>query len=86
MHTGQNAQVRSRRNFLFGGVTLAGTAALVGAGQSQANEPPKGPALAQAVPDAATSVATSPITVKSVERLVGSEINYAYAVKAGNWV
>src|SRR5262249_3139397 len=33
-----------------------------------------------------TPVATSPITVKSVERLVGSEINYAYAVKAGNWV
>src|SRR5262249_51121275 len=65
-------------------MALTGAAALPG--QSPAAQPPGGPKLAQAAPRPPAATAASSVTVKSVERLVGSGINYAYALKAGNFV
>jgi len=74
-----------RRNFLFRGVALAGAAALVNTRETRAAASPKGIELAQATPTPVPTAAPS-VTVKSVQRLVGSGINFAYALKAGNWI
>ena len=63
-----------RRKFL-GGATLAGAAALLS------------PRPAHAQPSAATpSVTAVPVTAMTADHLVGSAVNYAYAVKAGPFV
>ena len=66
----------ARRNFL-GGATLAGAATLLS---------PRG-ALAQASPQASAPTpparAASAVTALTTDHLVGSAVNYAYAVKAG---
>jgi hypothetical protein len=68
----------TRRNFLQHGVTLAGAATLPAG--AVAKTPNAGVRLAQA--GTLAGAAAPAITVKST-RLVGSAINYAYAVKAG---
>ncbi|MGE3932910.1 MAG: RidA family protein [Rhodospirillaceae bacterium] len=68
-----------RRSLLLGGAALAGAAALPSPSRAQAARPMQ---LAQAV-SASSSAA---ITVKAAERLAGSAISYAYAVKAGPWI
>ena len=63
-----------RRKFL-GGATLAGAAALLS------------PRPAHAQTSAATpSVTAAPVTALTADHLVGSAVNYAYAVKAGPFV
>lgn len=68
-----------RRSLLLGGAALAGAAALPSPARAQAARPIQ---LAQA----GAAAASSSITVKAVERLAGSAISYAYAVKAGPWI
>src|SRR6516164_3969282 len=81
MRAARQSGLTTRRNFLHHGVTLAGAATLP---TGAATAPPSAAVrLAQAGTLAGT--AASAITVKST-RLVGSAINYAYAVKAGPWV
>ena len=81
MRAARQSGLTTRRNFLHHGVTLAGAATLpTGAAAAPPNAAVR---LAQAGTLAGT--AASAITVKST-RLVGSAINYAYAVKAGPWV
>jgi enamine deaminase RidA (YjgF/YER057c/UK114 family) len=80
----RNGDYATRRSLLLQGMALTGAAALPG--QSPAAQPPGGPKLAQAAPRPPAATAASSVTVKSVERLVGSGINYAYALKAGNFV
>src|SRR5436190_6346546 len=73
-----------RRGFL-NSATLAGAAALaphVAHAQAAPSQPPVH--LAQA--GAPTAAPASPITVKSTDRLAGSGISYAYAVKAGPFI
>src|SRR5262249_30209196 len=81
MGTTPQGSLTSRRSFLRLGVTLAG-ATTFPVGRAGAADAPQ--RLAQAGIGGAAS-APSSITVRSV-RLVGSAINYAYAVKAGPWV
>jgi hypothetical protein len=64
-----------RRAFL-GGATLAGVASVLA---------PRA-ALAQASVPAPPSVQATAVTARSAEHLVGSVVNYAYAVKAGPFV
>src|SRR5215471_9095536 len=81
MRAARQSGLTTRRNFLHHGVTLAGAATLpTGAAAAPPNAAVR---LAQAC--APAGAAASAITVKST-RLVGSAINYAYAVKAGPWV
>src|SRR5262245_24441488 len=81
MRAAQQGSLTTRRNFLHHSVTLAGAATLpTGAAATPPNAAVR---LAQA--GALAGTAASAITVKST-RLVGSAINYAYAVKAGPWV
>jgi len=87
MRVAQQSRLATRRGFLCRSATLAGAAALPTSGTSAvamvADAPNAPPALAQAGTSAAA--ASSAVTTKSA-RLVGSAINYAYAVKAGPWV
>jgi len=80
MRVARQGSLTTRRNFLHHGVSLAGAATLPAG--AAATPPNAAVRLAQA---GALGAAASAITVKSV-RLVGSAINYAYAVKAGPWV
>src|SRR5262245_46371892 len=82
MRTGRDRSITDRRRFLMNGVTLAGAAAVsptaaAGAASTRVE-------LAQA--GARTSAVPAALTVKSVERLAGSAVSYAYAVKAGPFV
>ncbi len=86
MRSGRKASMTDRRNFVFNGVTLAGAAALTPAAQVRSTEAAPRVQLAQADPRASTVAAAPALTVKSAERLVGSAVNYAYAIKAGPWV
>jgi hypothetical protein len=77
-----------RRGFVCKAATLAGATAFMPSVAARATAP-GGPSTIQlAQTQLAQSVAASatPLTIKSVERLVGSTINYAYAVKAGPWI
>src|SRR6516225_5171957 len=80
MRAARQSTLTTRRNFLHHGVSLAGAATLPAG--TAATSPNAAVHLAQA---GALGAAASAITVKST-RLVGSAINYAYAVKAGPWV
>jgi enamine deaminase RidA (YjgF/YER057c/UK114 family) len=71
-----------RRDFLLSGATSAATLAL---SRAAAAHPAEGLA-GQLAPAAASAQRGSDLTVKSVERLVGSATSYAYAVKAGPWL
>ncbi len=77
----------SRRTFLHSGAGLAGLAAVSSGGVGTANEFASAPNATVRLAQVSAGIATpSPaITVKST-RLVGSTINFAYAVKAGPWV
>jgi enamine deaminase RidA (YjgF/YER057c/UK114 family) len=87
MRTRSESGTTNRRKFLVNGMTLAGAAALTpGAGQAVASPTPRGERLAQAGPRAGAATPTSALTVKSVDRLVGSTASFAYAVKAGPWI
>lgn len=84
MRAARQGNLTTRRGLLRQGATLAGAVAMPGS-VIAAQEPPL--RLAQATaggapPGAATS---SAIKVKST-RLLGTSIDYAYAVKAGPWV
>jgi enamine deaminase RidA (YjgF/YER057c/UK114 family) len=81
MRTTPQGRLTTRRSFLRRGVTLAGATAFPLGRAGAADAPER---LAQATIGGAAS-APSSITVRSV-RLVGSSVNYAYAVKAGRWV
>ena len=77
-----------RRGFVCKAATLAGATAFMPSVAARATAP-GGPSTIQlAQTQLAQSVAASatPLTIKSVERLVGSTTNYAYAVKAGPWI
>src|SRR5262245_60244338 len=81
MRAPRQGSLTTRRNFLHHGVSLAGAATLpAGAAATPPNADVR---FAQA--GGALGAAASAVTVKST-RLVGSAINYAYAVKAGPWV
>ena len=70
-----------RRSVLINGAAaLAGAAALPVAARAQDIQ------LAQAGGGAGAAASPSAIAIKSVERLAGSAVNYAYAVKAGPWI
>jgi enamine deaminase RidA (YjgF/YER057c/UK114 family) len=83
----QRAVLTTRRSFLHHSATLAGAVALpagrAGAAEAVASAPSAPVRLAQAGTGAAA--VSSAVTTKSA-RLVGSSVNYAYAVKAGPWV
>ena len=81
MRAARQGSLTTRRNFLHHGVTLTGAATLPAS--AFATTPNAAVRLAQA--GTLASASASAITVKST-RLVGSAINYAYAVKAGPWV
>jgi hypothetical protein len=85
MSTARRPASTSRRGFLHNGAMLAG--ALVAptgyAGVAEAAAPRSPVRFAQAGPG--TTAPSSGVTTKST-RLVGSPVNYAYAVKAGPWV
>jgi hypothetical protein len=85
MKSSRHPDVTSRRSFLRQGATLAGavTLPLTCIDVAEAGTEERGPIrLAQR---GAGIVAPAPtITTKST-RLVGSSIDYAYAVKAGPW-
>lgn len=70
-----------RRNFL-NGMSMVG-AATVAPVMAQAQTDPRS-MISQAAGSA--KPASSAITVKSVERVAGSSVNYAYAVKAGQFI
>jgi enamine deaminase RidA (YjgF/YER057c/UK114 family) len=77
-----------RRGFVCKAGTLAGATAFMPSVAARATAP-GGPSTIQlAQTQLAQSIAASatPLTIKSVERLVGSTTNYAYAVKAGPWI
>jgi enamine deaminase RidA (YjgF/YER057c/UK114 family) len=86
MNSSWHPNVTTRRSFLRQGATLAGavTLPMTCTGTAEAGLEERGPVrLAQR---GAGIVAPAPaITTKST-RLVGSSIDYAYAVKAGPWV
>src|SRR5215831_15699101 len=77
MRARPDGNLTTRRRFLRSGATLAGAAVLSAEHAGAAEAPLR---LAQTA-----AAASSGITVKST-RLVGSAINFAYAVKAGPWV
>src|SRR6516164_3108987 len=81
MRAARQSGLTTRRNFLHHGVTLAGAATL----PTGAAATPPNAAVRFAQAAALAGTAASAITVKSTG-LVGSAINYAYAVKAGPWV
>jgi enamine deaminase RidA (YjgF/YER057c/UK114 family) len=83
MRIGQRDSLTTRRSFLRHGATVAGAAALTTTRASavDAVDAPSTPLLASAI----GAAESSGITTKST-RIVGSAINYAYAVKAGPWV
>jgi enamine deaminase RidA (YjgF/YER057c/UK114 family) len=87
MRAGRAGKFPNRRSFILNGMTLAGGAALTpaasAAGSARSGPPVR---LAQASPGASAASAASALTVKSVDRLVGSATSYAYAVKAGPWI
>jgi enamine deaminase RidA (YjgF/YER057c/UK114 family) len=82
MRIAQRGSLTTRRSFLRHGATVAGAAALTTTRASAVDAvgAPSTPLLASAI-----GAAESGITTKST-RIVGSAINYAYAVKAGPWV
>ena len=84
MRSHRHNRTIDRRGFL-GSLTLVG-AAVVAPGISAARESgPDAPIrLAQAA-SPASGAATAPV-VKVAERVAGSAVNHAYAVKAGSWV
>ena len=91
MRGGREDSTTNRRNLILNGITLAGAAALTPtvAGQATAQQRAEvaGPSrLAQANQRAPAAAAPSALTVKSVDRLVGTPTSYAYAVKAGPWI
>ena len=81
MRAARQSSLTTRRNFLHHCVTLAGAATL----PTGAAATPPNAAVRFAQAAALAGTAASAITVKSTG-LVGSAINYAYAVKAGPWV
>ena len=85
MRSRRDRSITDRRSFLLNGMTLAGAAAMSPAVAGQATAAESGCVqLAQAGPRAG---APSPaLEVKSVERLAGSSMSYAYAIKAGPFV
>jgi enamine deaminase RidA (YjgF/YER057c/UK114 family) len=86
MRVAQQDSLTTRRSFVYRGATLAGVVAL-STGRASAVEAVGAPQAPLPLADAGTSTAapSSAVTKKST-RLVGSAINYAYAVKAGPWV
>jgi enamine deaminase RidA (YjgF/YER057c/UK114 family) len=76
-----------RRGFVTG-AALAGATAVASTVAAKAAAPAGAPnvRLAQAGTSAPTAGAPSGITVKAVDRLAGSSVSYAYAVKAGPWI
>jgi enamine deaminase RidA (YjgF/YER057c/UK114 family) len=74
-----------RRSFLFNGATLAGAAVLAPAMAAQARESSSMVQVAQAGAGASAASASA-LTIKSAERLAGSSVSLAYAVKAGPWI
>ena len=85
MSTARRPASTSRRGFLRDGATLAGALVVPTGctGVAEAAAPRSPVRFAQA--GAGTAVPPSGVMTKST-RLVGSPINYAYAVKAGPWV
>jgi enamine deaminase RidA (YjgF/YER057c/UK114 family) len=83
MRAAQQGSLTTRRSFLRRGATVAGAVVLptTRASAVDAAGAPSAPLL----PSAITAAASSSIATKST-RIVGSAINYAYAVKAGPWV
>ena len=83
MRIAQGGSLTTRRNFLRHGATVAGAAALTTTRASAVDAvgAPSTPVLASTM----GAAGSSGITTKST-RIVGSAINYAYAVKAGPWV
>jgi enamine deaminase RidA (YjgF/YER057c/UK114 family) len=86
MNSSWHPNVTTRRSFLRQGATLAGavTLPMTCTGTAEAGLEERGP-VRVAQRGAGTVDPTSSITTKST-RLVGSSIDYAYAVKAGPWV
>jgi enamine deaminase RidA (YjgF/YER057c/UK114 family) len=86
---GHEGNGTARRRFLRNSAVLAG-AAMLSPLAARARATDLGPVqLAQAGGDSrsvASSDTSSGVTVKSVERLVGSTVCYGYAVKAGPWI
>lgn len=82
MRTQRQQGTINRRGFL-NGMTIAG-AAVAAPAMAQAQTANPGALIGQAATGAAA--ASSAITIKSVERLAGSAVNYAYAVKAGQFI
>ncbi len=80
--TRRNLGTIDRRGFVLKGV--AGAAALTQPVPARARPAGTSFQMAQAGPNA--SAGAPALTVRSVERLVGSAIGYAYAVKAGPWI
>ena len=74
-----------RRSFLFNGATLAGAAVLAPAMAAQARESSTMVQMAQASASASAAPASA-LTVRAAERLAGSAVSLAYAVKAGPWI
>src|SRR5258708_18883993 len=85
MRVAQQDSLTTRRSFVYRGATVAGVVAL-STGRASAVEAVGAPQAPLPLADAGTSTAapSSAVTKKST-RLVGSAINYAYAVKAGPW-
>src|SRR6478672_3336066 len=77
-----------RRGFVCKAATLAGATAFMPSVAARATAPggPSTIQLAQTQLAQSVAVSATPLTIKSVERLVGSTTNYAYAVKAGPWI
>lgn len=76
-----------RRGFVTG-AALAGATAVASTVTAKAAAPTGVPhlRLAQAGGTAPVTGTPAGITIKAVERLVGSSVSYAYAVKAGPWI
>jgi enamine deaminase RidA (YjgF/YER057c/UK114 family) len=85
MNTGHEGIGTGRRRLLLKGAALAGAAALSPFAAAAQPAESGSVRLAQAGGGAGVG-ASSAVTVKSVERLVGSTVSYAYAVKAGPWI
>jgi enamine deaminase RidA (YjgF/YER057c/UK114 family) len=90
MRQGRDGKGTDRRSLLLKGAALAGAAALSPLAAQAGSTEPAPVRLAQAGGAARAGAgpagASSAVTVKSVERLVGSTVSYAYAVKAGPWI
>ena len=84
MRSHRHNRTMDRRGFL-GSLTLAGAAVVapgIGTARESASDAPV--RLAQAAAPA-SGAAAAPV-VKAAERVAGSAVNHAYAVKAGPWV